>query len=474
MRSARAIAGNEAKGRRLAKLISVGKGPLLVLLGVVVAYGCTDEGSLSSEADEPGPSIVHDRPAPVLAPPSPTSTRLVLDGRMFPDHVLALTWDDGPDAHTLELARYLAHEKVSGTFFVVREWRKGLSSDPGYGAHVFETGYAYQPILGDLVELGHRLGNHTSDHVLLTQASATLVALELRENQRRLDPFLGNELRLFRSPGGAWSQDTAAAVDADPALQSLVGPIRWDVDRKDWENSCDCNSSRPASECDRLGPNGMLRVKPQVTARRYLASIESAGRGIVLFHDRVGHVGSRYALELAEALVPELASRGYVFAAPVLAFSPMSLRLENDGAWRDVDPATLRIVDVDGDGRGDVCAKSPEGTVCATSTTAVLDDGGAIRTVFHDAHVAADVPAPTATLAELRGDLNGDGKTDVCTPGPDGVTCAFSTGRAFTKATPWLRGASNVTRFALGDVNGDGRADLCGTTPEGVVCGMAP
>ena len=186
-------------------------------------------------------------------PPLPKS-RPQLDGRSFPNKVLALTWDDGPDVNTLALASYLSREHVSGTFFVVREWSGGLSADPGSGNHEFETGYEYLPILGDLVQLGHRVGNHTSNHVLLTQVGPALADEELKGNQESIDPFLTNELRIFRAPGGAWGARASRATDADPYLVDLVGPVRWDIDRKDWESSLDCRSSRPAAECEPRWP----------------------------------------------------------------------------------------------------------------------------------------------------------------------------------------------------------------------------
>ncbi|MEO7331614.1 MAG: polysaccharide deacetylase family protein, partial [Minicystis sp.] len=299
----------------------------------------------------------------------PFVMRPQLDGRAFPDKVIAFTWDDGPDVHTRELAEYLAAENVSGTFFVVGEWDEQLSSEPGKGSHVFETGAQSLPILGDLVELGHRLGNHTLNHALLSDLDAATAADQLRENQRRLDPFLTNELRLFRAPGGAWNAASSFAVDADPQLTQLTGPFRWDIDRKDWESSLYCRSSRPKVECERTGPDGRLRVRPSVIAQRYLHAIESEGHGIVLLHDRVGHVGSTYALQIARELIPQLKARGFVFAAPVLQFSPLTRRFEgalagNVGARA---PAPFHLGDIDGDGRADLCARGPLGVACAAS-----------------------------------------------------------------------------------------------------------
>jgi peptidoglycan/xylan/chitin deacetylase (PgdA/CDA1 family) len=492
--------------------------------------------------------------------PASTITSAQLDGRAFPDHVLALTWDDGPDANTLALAEYLRSQRVSATFFVVDDWMAGRSADPGSGRGVFATGYEHVPILADLVRLGHRVGNHTLHHVLLTDVDPRVAELELGENQRRIDPLLTNELALFRAPGGAWSAGAARAIAGDPALARLTGPIRWDVDRKDWENSLSCRSDAPAAECERSSLTGHAQVKPRVTAERYLESIESAGHGIVLLHDRVGQVGSAYALEVARALLPELETRGYVFAAPVLAFSPLLLRTPPGGPPPE---RALAFTDIDGDGRADLCAKDAHGVSCARSIElAPSADEPTPRLAFGDAapvgpgearaleplwpaagrelfagHGEWTAPADVdgdgrPDRCELRGegifcalsrggsfgeasrwsngddwgpadaipwrssplywgtirfgDLNGDGRADVCGRGPAGVVCALSTGHGFARATLWMqRGMTDgdgwteasVARAAslqLADVNGDGRADLCAGSAAGVECGLAP
>lgn len=81
-------------------------------------------------------------------------------------------------------------------------------------------------------------------------------------------------------------------------------------------------------------------------------------------------------------------------------------------------------------------------------------------------------------------DLNGDGHTDVCGASPAGIVCAFSIGAAWTTPTVWITSeearvvgwnlASAEGAFALGDINGDGRDDICGRGSLGVVCGLSP
>jgi peptidoglycan/xylan/chitin deacetylase (PgdA/CDA1 family) len=434
--------------------------PLALIVAAAIALGC------AAPVDPPPPPPASAAPTPP-PPPPPPPVRPQLDGRDFPDKVLALTWDDGPDAGTYALADYLRSEHVSATFFVVGAWVEGVSSDPGWGSGVFETGHEALPLLGDLVALGHRLGNHTLNHVLLDGADAGAVDTQLREDQRAIDPFITNDLRLFRAPGGAWSAAASAVVDGDPALAPLVGPIRWDVDRKDWEGSVYCQSSRPAVECEHAGPGGQLRTKPSVVARRYLESIEEAGHGIVLLHDRVGHVGSDYPLRIARELVPELVAHGFVFAAPVLRFSPLSPHAEGGGA-------AAGLADVDGDGRADRCEHTGGGIVCA------LSRGGSYGAP-RKWSIGDDFIDPSFEGTIRFGDVNGDGRTDACGRTRDGVFCSLSTGRGFTKATLWQPGMSDAAGWGpyagtiqLVDVNGDGRADLCGRGPDGFACSLAP
>jgi hypothetical protein len=138
-------------------------------------------------------------------------------------------------------------------------------------------------------------------------------------------------------------------------------------------------------------------------------------------HDRVGHVGSDYALHVAEGLIPELKARGYVFAAPVLRFTP---------------PAPA----------------------------------GAQGALLWERARAGGTLGKTA-----RGDINGDGREDACTRGPEGVVCALSDGRSLLQGSVWLAAPPGSDgAIVLGDVNGDGRADLCLRGPEGLVCALAP
>ena len=97
---------------------------------------------------------------------------------------------------------------------------------------------------------------------------------------------------------------------------------------------------------------------------------------------------------------------------------------------------------------------------------------------------AADFGAGTIASSLRFGDLNGDGRDDVCALVSGALACAFSTGKSFTRSTTWItktaiaeQGWSReelASTIQLADVNGDGRADLCGRGRDGIVCGLAP
>ncbi|MEO8906111.1 MAG: polysaccharide deacetylase family protein [Polyangiaceae bacterium] len=476
---------------------SVGR---VLLIGAVVASGgCghsrTVSGAQALAAPKHGPPLP--LPGPPPAPLDGEATPIwnaQLDGRAFPDHVLALTWDDGPDKHTLELARYLSSRHVSGTFFVVQSWRAGLSSAPGSGSTVFETGYAHLPVLQELVKLGQRIANHTLNHVKLPSVAPQLASRELAENQRNIDPFLSDEARFFRAPAGAWDTAIARRTTADAYLGKLVGPIRWDIDRKDWENSVECASKTPARDCESWHDG--LRLKPQVTARRYLETIEHMGHGIVLMHDRVGAVGSHYALDVAHSLLPVLIARGYVFAAPVLAFSPPVGRVAAavQDALRGLSLQGLKLVDENGDGRADLCGLSANQTYCLPSEESPGAAGGQTPKAFFatpepvvsgSAALTGAFPGQlppgwdTPSGAALSGDLDGDGLLDLCRFESGGLMCARGEAHGYDAPRRWLASAelalgsaSAPDAAALADVNGDRHADACWVSSGEVRCSL--
>lgn len=147
----------------------------------------------------------------------------------------------------------------------------------------------------------------------------------------------------------------------------------------------------------------------------------------------------------------------------------------NDAGWGAMAYwSTIRLSDIDADGMADLCGRDPEGLVCHRSTGDGFGD--AIRgPALADASGWAD----RTNYATLRmADVTGDGKSDVCARANAGIRCWPSTGDGFGDSfvgpalsddDGWFQSKYYDT-IRLVDVDGDGRADLCARGPEGVTC----
>jgi len=125
---------------------------------------------------------------------------------------VALTFDDGPDANTLALARYLAREKVPACFFFV-------------GARAV----AQPGIVREIASLGFTIGNHSHTHPDLTRLKPDEVAAELVNCNHALHAGGAPPVKYFRPPYGAFSQSVLKAASA----QQLT-TVLWTLDPFDW------------------------------------------------------------------------------------------------------------------------------------------------------------------------------------------------------------------------------------------------
>ncbi len=87
-----------------------------------------------------------------------------------------------------------------------------------------------------------------------------------------------------------------------------------------------------------------------------------------------------------------------------------------------VEYDSLRLGDVDVDGKADLCGRTETGVVCAYSTGSWFANYvHVVNTEFND-QLSWSAAAYGATL-QLK-DVNGDGKADVCARGVQGIHCA--------------------------------------------------
>ncbi len=137
---------------------------------------------------------------------------------------------------------------------------------------------------------------------------------------------------------------------------------------------------------------------------------------------------------------------------------------------------TIRLADVNGDGKADLCGRDAKGIVCQLSKGREAF-GTEIRGPEWPDSVGWDDYDNYSTI--MFGDLNGDTKDDVCARADGYITCHLSTGDGFKGGEHKIETLSNATHWNkpeyfrtlhMGDIDGDGRMDICGRGPNGVQC----
>jgi hypothetical protein len=181
-------------------------------------------------------------------------------------------------------------------------------------------------------------------------------------------------------------------------------------------------------------------------------------------------------------------------AAPVFAAATQWISSEfTDGLGWNIPNSggTLQFADIDGDRRADVCGRGAAGTRCAlnNATTNKFDNEHLWSDT--DCFAGEGWSLYESYYRSIRlVDVSGDGRADLCSRGFEGVTCGISTGAAFSAQQPlltltpfsdpdgWILDKYGSTlKFA--DINADGRADVCARGPipgggVGMRCAYGP
>lgn len=182
-----------------------------------------------------------------------------------------------------------------------------------------------------------------------------------------------------------------------------------------------------------------------------------------------------------------------------------------------IDPRSLTLGDVDGDGLVDACGRDAQGLLCATAGKGFVTDrwspsfsdaaarpstSASLTAVDANADNVADLCGvditgvlcapqgftaapivrsdwPQADAVVWPADLDGDHQADWCASTDAGAACAVEAQRDLsTEGAPWAYsqgGVVDVTpattaTVALADIDGDGRADLCSPREDRIVC----
>lgn len=130
-------------------------------------------------------------------------------------HRVVLTFDDGPDPeHTPRILDALAKEHVQAVFFIL-------------GMRLESQGAL--DIVGRAASEGHLIGNHTFNHLKLTQHSPEEIRSEILRNHELISQFEPKQ-KLFRPPFGSCNEkvkEVARSLDYETVL--------WNVDSGDWK-----------------------------------------------------------------------------------------------------------------------------------------------------------------------------------------------------------------------------------------------
>jgi peptidoglycan/xylan/chitin deacetylase (PgdA/CDA1 family) len=167
-----------------------------------------------------------------------------------------LTFDDGPNADTVQVLDALQAANIKGATFFVQ------------GINV----RSHPQILRRIVEDGHVLGNHTYDHPDLRKLSIHDADKQLQMCQSAVNDALGREyvLRQMRPPYGAINDQVRSLLHSHNFEVML-----WQVDSNDW---------RPEN-----------RRNPQNIVENVFggqAPVSGGRGGLILFHDIHPSTGS--------------------------------------------------------------------------------------------------------------------------------------------------------------------------------------
>jgi LmbE family N-acetylglucosaminyl deacetylase len=192
-------------------------------------------------------------------------------------------------------------------------------------------------------------------------------------------------------------------------------------------------------------------------------------------------------------------------------------RMDSPDAPLAIEPESLVLGDIDGDGLTDACGRGPGGLVCATAAgryraerwaaalpsagpasstdrslaivrggqVCALGDAGVVC-IGQGATAATDVRStwPDRSAPLWFADLDGDQLIDWCSATPAGPACSLGAHRALTTdGVPWgfatagqIEGSASdgavpdAATAVFTDIDGDGRDDLCMLQGEAIAC----
>ena len=173
--------------------------------------------------------------------------------------MVALTFDDGPSNHTLDILDTLSHYRSRATFFVL-------------GSLIEDN--------QEIIRLAHDRGNeilgHSWSHVNFNRSSRAQVISEITRTYNAITDVVGEAPRLYRPPYGSAN---AAVIEVSEELGFSI--INWNQDPFDWRTTDE----------DEIYDSIMEEVRH---------------RSIIVLHDTRGSTA-----RAMERVIPSLIAKGY-------------------------------------------------------------------------------------------------------------------------------------------------------------------
>lgn len=124
--------------------------------------------------------------------------------------MVALTFDDGPNANTSRVLDILEKYNVKATFFVLGTNIKG-----------------YEDIILRMKELGMEIGNHMYSHKLMTRLTEEEITLEIKKVDDLVFNIINRYPTLIRPSYGTSNKRMLKIIDRPVII--------WDIDTLDWK-----------------------------------------------------------------------------------------------------------------------------------------------------------------------------------------------------------------------------------------------
>jgi len=175
---------------------------------------------------------------------------------------VALTFDCawGND-YTERLLKLLDVHNIKATFFMTGDW---VDEFPEY--------------VQAIARAGHDIGNHSENHMYMTQLSPEECADEIMKVHEKVKKLTGKDMKLFRPPYGDYN-NMLIRTAKDHGYYSIA----WDVDSLDWKDY------------------GVERIVKAVVNNKNL------GNGSII---RM-HNGAKYTVEAVDVIIEQLQDMGY-------------------------------------------------------------------------------------------------------------------------------------------------------------------